>query len=114
MSIRIIAVMVGRLRMSIDQTIENFEHIWQTMGATLSRYDRVIPFRKAKASNTRGFDRAFQQLLSKRKRQFDECFPLRLSLDTIFGTDALSDDFASDPELCKTLVTWFLSQGLTY
>ena len=75
------------------------------MGATMSRYDRVVPFRKAKTSNSLGLDRAFKELLSDRKRVLDDVFRLyKNSFDLAMGRDAVSDEFASDPELCKTCV----------
>jgi len=102
---RIIAVMFGRLRLNIDQGIRSFETIWRTMGATMSRYDRVVPFRKAKTSNSLGLDRAFQELLNDRKRGLDDNFrPCKNSFDLAMSRDAVSDEFASDPELCKTFV----------
>jgi hypothetical protein len=100
---RIIAVMLGRLRMSVDQAIRDFKQIWITMAATMSRIDRIIPLRKAKKSNSSSLDRAFADLLSERKERLNEFFQLHVAnTDFTFGPEAISDEFASDPELCKT------------
>lgn len=102
---RIMAVMFGRLRLSVDQSIRSFETIWRTMGSNMSGYERVLPFRRAKNSNSMSFDRAFQEVLNDRRRELDEVFKLyKNSFDVAMGRDAVSDDFASDPELCKTCV----------
>lgn len=97
--------MVGRLRLSADQAIRNFERIWMVMGASLSRADKVLPFRKAKDSNSRGLDLALEQILNEREERLYLEFQLQVSnLDFGIGKDAVSDGFASDPELCKTCV----------
>lgn len=112
--IRIIAVMFGRLRLNVDQAIRNFERIWLTMAATMSRYDRIMPFRKAKISNSLSLDRAFDDLLTERRERLNESFQFHISnFDFAIGKGAVSDEFESDSELCKTCVLSLYAFQLT-
>lgn len=89
--------------MSVDEAIKDFKLIWVTMAATMSRVDRIMPLGKAKKSNSSSLDRAFGDLLSERKARLNEFFQLHISsISLAFEHEAVSDEFASDPELCKT------------
>ena len=98
--IRIMAVMLGRLRMGVDEVICNFERIWVTMAATMSRYDRISPFGRAKKSNSDSLDRSLEGILSDRKDRLDVIFRIHIAHSDIAIKQ--QDEYPSDPDLCRT------------
>lgn len=103
---RIIAVMLGRLRLTVDEAIDNYEQIWTAMEARLSRLDRLSPTRKAKIANTKSLDEALKEIIKQNEHSrtdlyMDEarqiCFPSLPSRRSI-----LNGGFVSDDLMCRT------------
>jgi hypothetical protein len=70
------------------------------MGAGMSIYDRVIPLRKAKKSNSESLSHALDKLIEEHKSQLSNLYDQRVS--SVSTNERYGNDFASDPNLCRT------------
>jgi len=98
--------MLGRLRFSVDDGIDAFERIWDKLSANTSTLERVIPLKRAKSSNSATLERAFKMMVDDRTKQIDKLIKsYHVNGDlSISHREFKTNEFASDPELCKTQV----------
>ena len=102
----IIAIMLGRLRLTVDDSIGAFRRIWDKLSANTSMLERVIPLRRAKSSNSETLERALKMMVDDRTKLIDliiKNYYLNGDL-SISHREYQTREFASDPELCKTQV----------
>ena len=98
--------MLGRLRFSVDDGIEAFQRIWDKLSANTSTLERVIPLKRSRTSNSETLERALKIMVEDRTKQVDKLIKsYYLNGDlSISRREYKTNEFASDPELCKTQV----------
>ncbi|OCK84953.1 FabD/lysophospholipase-like protein [Lepidopterella palustris CBS 459.81] len=84
------AVMLGRLRLSIDKTIEHYENIWASVANEVSQYRQHIPGRRLRSGYTEGLRKALNNIVPK--------------AHPASAGKTIDETFRSDASLCRTLV----------
>ena len=104
----VIAIMLGRLRFSVGQAIEDYQTIWRNTALQLSRRDRLSPSRKkAKEASTSRLGEALDKMLRNRQERMKEYigFFLDNSRNNVSHPEHSGEDqdtLCSDQERCKT------------
>lgn len=97
MNLSIIAVLLGRFRLTVAEAIENFKSIWRHMAAETTLAQKALPGWKNKAASSRHLDEAFTQVIETNLKS-SKC--ARLKVDTTQRD--LKDQFAMNADLCRT------------
>ena len=86
--------MIGRLRFTVDETVENMKKIWETMALTKPATKRLLN-RNSKVANSDGLSSAIRDIVETRDRR---CGTFEGYVHNNFNGDL----FASDSRLCRT------------
>ncbi|OCL02723.1 FabD/lysophospholipase-like protein [Glonium stellatum] len=86
----VIAVMIGRLRLSINEAIRNFENMWISIFKEESEFHSLLSRRRIRAGNSEGLRKALNGIVPKPHEDTDGIIN--------------AEPFRSDSSLCKTLV----------
>lgn len=90
-TVRLVAVMLGRLRLNVDQAINNMKRIWQSMAMERNTHRKILNT-NSKMANSNGMETAIKEILVNRQCDITEG-PHRHIDEDLFG---------ADPRLCRT------------
>lgn len=94
----IIAVLLGRLRLSIGEAIENFKIIWRHMAAGTTLAQKTVPGWKNKNANSRHLNEAFTDIVTNNLKLSLK----RARLDIGAANEDIKDQFTMNAGLCRT------------
>ncbi|KAF1982247.1 FabD/lysophospholipase-like protein, partial [Aulographum hederae CBS 113979] len=92
----LIAVMLGRLHLTVDQAIANYKRMWTTFTEETSTYSLLSPLKSPKAQNTVGLSKALDKILESKVMQDIQRKGREES--------SRGGSFASDSKMCRTIV----------